>query len=79
MTAANLERMDYDFKIKGLVDLEKMTRIYPIQGFQQDSFVALRVLPFQPGSRPARTLLLDFTTTCGTRRVCACVCAYRAM
>ncbi len=31
---ANLERMDYDLKIKGLVDLEKMARIYPIPDIQ---------------------------------------------
>ena len=31
-TVSNLESYNYDFKVKGLVDLEKLTKIYPMEG-----------------------------------------------
>ncbi len=33
-TLSDLDRYDYDLKIKGLVDLEKITKIYPIDGIK---------------------------------------------
>ncbi len=30
----NLDKFDYDLKIKGLIDLEKLTQLYPIDGFE---------------------------------------------
>jgi AsmA protein len=38
-TLADLDKYNYDLKIKGLVDLEKMTKIYPVEGLKLKGLV----------------------------------------
>ncbi|HQQ81767.1 MAG: AsmA-like C-terminal region-containing protein [Cyclobacteriaceae bacterium] len=38
-SVANLEYLDYDLKVKGRVDLAKLTRVYPVTGFKWEGIV----------------------------------------
>ncbi|HQQ96362.1 MAG TPA: AsmA-like C-terminal region-containing protein [Cyclobacteriaceae bacterium] len=38
-SVANLEHLDYDLQVKGKVDLAKLSRVYPVSGFQWEGIV----------------------------------------